>query len=48
LGEDLQKIFKKYSGGKINEDMIKRIPGKEVVGMMAFNFKPEAIKEILQ
>jgi hypothetical protein len=47
LGEDLQKIFKKYSGGKINEDMIKRIPGKEVVGMMAFNFKPEAIKEIL-
>jgi len=47
LGEDLQKIFKKYSGGKINEDMIRRIPGKEVVGMMALNFKPEAIKEIL-
>jgi hypothetical protein len=47
LGDDLQKIFKKYSGGKISEDMIKRIPGKDVIGLMALNFKPEGIREIL-
>jgi hypothetical protein len=47
MGDDLQKIFKKYSGGKINDDMLKRIPGKDVVGLMALNFKPEGIKEIL-
>ena len=47
VGDELQRIFKKYSGGKISEDMIKRIPGKDVIGLMALNFKPEGIKEIL-
>ena len=47
VGEDLAKIFKKYRGGKINEDMIKRMPGKDVVGLMAISFKPEGIREIL-
>ena len=47
IGEDLAKIYKKYSGGKVSEDMIKRMPGKDVVGLMALNFKPEGIREIL-
>ncbi|MEO6547256.1 MAG: DUF4836 family protein [Ferruginibacter sp.] len=46
--EEMLKLFKKYSGGKINEDMIKRMPGKDVVAMMALNFKPEAIRELIQ
>lgn len=48
VGEDLAKIYKKYSGGKISEDMIKRMPGKDVVGLMALNFKPEGIRELLK
>ena len=47
VGEDLGKIYKKYSGGKVSEDMIKRMPGKDVVGLMAMSFKPEGIREIL-
>lgn len=46
--EEMIKLFKKYSGGKINEDMIKRMPGKDVVAVMALNFKPEAIREIIK
>ena len=47
-GEDLSKLYKKYGGGKLNEDMLKRIPGKEIVAMVALNFKPEGIKEFLK
>ena len=46
--EEMLKLFKKYSGGKINEDMVKHLPGKDVVAIMALNFKPEAIKELIQ
>ena len=48
FGEELTTIYKKYSGGKISEDMIKRMPGKDVVGLMAINFKPEGIRELLK
>jgi hypothetical protein len=48
IGEDLEKIYKKYSGGKISEDMVKRMPGKDIVGLMAISFKPEGIRELLQ
>ncbi|MBC7889596.1 MAG: DUF4836 family protein [Ferruginibacter sp.] len=46
--EEMLKLFKKYSGGKLNEDMIKRMPGKDVVAIMALNFKPEAIRDIIK
>ncbi|MBC7889633.1 MAG: DUF4836 family protein [Ferruginibacter sp.] len=46
--EEMVKLFKKYSGGKINEDMIRRMPGKDVVAIMALNFKPEAIRELIK
>ena len=48
MGDDLAGIFKKYSGGKVNEDMMKRMPGKDIVGVMAISFKPEMIREILK
>lgn len=47
-GEEMNKLFKKYSGGKINGDMIKRMPGKDIVAIMALNFKPEAIRELIK
>lgn len=47
IGEELTKIYKKYSGSKVSEDIIKRMPGKDVVGLMAISFKPEGIREIL-
>ncbi len=48
IGEDLGKIYKKYSGGKVSADMIKRMPGKDIVGLMALSFNPEGIREILK
>lgn len=48
MADDMIKIYKKYSGGKISEDMLKRIPGKDVVGLLAINFNPEIIREILK
>ncbi|MDO9375827.1 MAG: DUF4836 family protein [Ferruginibacter sp.] len=46
--DDMLKLFKEYGGGKINEDMIKRIPGKDIVALMALNFKPEGIRELIK
>ena len=47
-GDELTSLFKKYAGGKINEEMLKRIPGKDVVGVMALNFKPEGLHELIK
>ncbi|HMK05433.1 MAG TPA: DUF4836 family protein [Ferruginibacter sp.] len=47
-GKLLDDILKKYSGGNINEDMLKRIPSKDVAAVLAMNFKPEGIKELLK
>lgn len=47
-GEELTKLYKNYNGGKISEDMLKRIPGTDVSGVMAFHFQPEAFKELFK
>ncbi|MEO5942934.1 MAG: DUF4836 family protein [Ferruginibacter sp.] len=47
-GKDMTEIWKKYSGSKINSDMVKRIPSKNVAALMAMNFKPEGIKEFVK
>jgi hypothetical protein len=47
-GEDLSKLYKKYGGGKVNEDMLKRIPGKDMIAVIGLNFKPEGVKEFLK
>ena len=47
VGKDLKAIFKKYSGGNIDDDMLKRIPSKNVAVAMALHFKPEGIKELI-
>lgn len=47
-GKLLNDLLKKYSGDKINEDMLKRIPAKDVAAIFALNFKPEGINELLK
>jgi hypothetical protein len=47
-GKDLTELYKKYEGKNIDEDMIKRLPIKDVAGVFAMNFKPEGIKEFLK
>lgn len=47
-GEELTKLYKKYSGGKVNEDMLKRMPGKDAIAIIALNFKPEGLREFLK
>ncbi len=47
-GKELTAVYKKYGGGKIDEDMLKRMPGKDVVAVMALHFQPEGIRELLK
>ncbi len=47
-GEDLTKLYKKYEAGKVNEDMLKRMPGKDVAALFAFNFNPEGLRDFLK
>jgi hypothetical protein len=42
------EFYKNYIGDKINEEMIQRLPGKDVDGVIAVNFKPQAIKDLLK
>lgn len=48
VGDDLAKLYKKYGDGKVSEDMLKRMPGKDIIGLMAIAYKPEGIKEFLK
>ncbi|MEP6711466.1 MAG: DUF4836 family protein [Ferruginibacter sp.] len=47
-GKEMTDIWKKYSGSKVNSDMVKRIPGKDIAVLMALNFKPEGIREFIK
>ncbi|MEO8771677.1 MAG: DUF4836 family protein [Ferruginibacter sp.] len=47
-GKELTDIYKKYSDTKLNTDMIKRIPSKDVVMLFALSFKPEGLKEFIK
>lgn len=48
VSKDLAGILKKYMGKSLNTDMIKNIPSQNVVGLLAFNFKPEGLKEMIK
>lgn len=47
VSKELSDVLKKYEG-PINMDMIKNIPSQNVVGLLAFNFKTEGIKELIK
>jgi Domain of unknown function (DUF4836) len=46
--KEMTSLYKKYGGKNIDEDMIKRLPAKEVAAVFAMSFKPEGIKELLK
>jgi hypothetical protein len=47
LSDKFLDLYKKYKGDKINQEMLKRIPGNNIQGAIAISFNPELIKEIL-
>jgi hypothetical protein len=47
-GKELTDFMKKNKGSKINTDMIKNIPSQDVFGILAMNFKPEGIQELIK
>ena len=47
MSKELSDILKKYEA-PINMDMIKNIPSQNVIGLLAFNFNPEGIKELIK
>lgn len=46
--KELTDIVKKYMGNSINSDMIKNVPSQNVDGLLAFNYKPEGIVELIK
>ncbi len=46
--KEIGDIYKKYSGSKLNTEMIKRVPAKEITGLFAFSYKPEGLKEMIK
>ncbi len=47
-GKEMTDLLKKYGGTKIDADMVKRLPAKDVAVFFAMNFKPQGIKEFLK
>ncbi len=47
-GKEMTELVNKYSGDKINSDMLNRIPTKNVAALLALNFKPEGLREYLK
>jgi hypothetical protein len=48
VSKQLTDIVKKYMGNSIDMDMVKRIPSNNVLGLMAVNFKPEGVTEMIK
>lgn len=44
-GKDMLNILKKYKGDDVKAEDIAKVPSKDIVGILAFNFKPEGLKE---
>jgi len=48
LSKELTDIVKKNLGNNINMDMIAKIPSNDVIGLLAANFKPAGIAEMIK
>ncbi|HUZ59823.1 MAG TPA: DUF4836 family protein [Hanamia sp.] len=48
VSKDLADVLKKYMGNSINMDMIKNIPSQNILGLLAFNFKPEGLVQLIK
>lgn len=45
--KEMTAIWKKYEGSAFNTDMVKSLPSKQVAAIFAMNFKPEAIRQMV-
>ncbi len=48
VSKEFTDFLKKYKGGNINTDMIGNVPSQDVVGILAMNYKPEGLKELIK
>lgn len=48
VGPEMLKFVKKYNGSALNTEMIERIPSQNILGVLAGNFKPDAIEEFIK
>ena len=48
MNQQLTDLFKKYRPKKISGDVINRIPSKDVVAVLAMNYPPEGLKELIK
>jgi hypothetical protein len=48
VSKELADVLKKYTGSSVDNDMIKNIPSQNVFAVLAFNFKPEGLKELIK
>ena len=46
--KNLVIFLKNIVADSINTDMIKTIPSQDILGVLAINYKPEAIKELIK
>ncbi len=46
--KEMTAVYKKMGGKNIDEDMIKRLPSKDVAAVFAMSYKPEGIKDFLK
>lgn len=47
-GKEMTMLWKKYSGTKISNEMVKRISSKDIALLVALNFKPEGLREFIK
>lgn len=47
-GKEMTDLIKKYKGDAVNADDFAKIPSNDILGALAFNFKPEGMKEGLK
>ncbi|GAC1589862.1 MAG: hypothetical protein NVS3B19_10120 [Ginsengibacter sp.] len=45
---ELMNVLKKYSGGTVNNQMIKSIPTQNIIGLISMHFKPQGIAELVK
>lgn len=46
--KEMTNLWKKYAGKKVSDDILKRLPSKDVAVFLAMNFQPEGIKEFIK
>lgn len=46
--KEMSELMDKYSGDKINTEMVKRIPSQNLAALFILNFKPEGIRAYLK